>query len=191
MRERRAGPLVVEESVLEQEHTKKSFPRSSPYWPVLTHHLLRRVLPGMGISAFGDGMALVAVSWLALQIVPAGHRATWVAAAVAAYELPAILGAITLGRFVARRGAAQLVCWDAALRGVALALIPVAYYLGFLTPVLLVVLLAVSSLMHSWGSAGQFSLIAEVLPERSHVPANALLTIFSEAPPSRDPRWPA
>jgi hypothetical protein len=49
----------------------------NPYRPVLTHRLLRRVLPGMGVSAFGDGMALVAVSWLALQIAPAGHRSCW------------------------------------------------------------------------------------------------------------------
>lgn len=155
--------------------------RSFPYWPVVTHRLLRRVLPGIGVSALGDGMALVAISWLALQVAPENHRATWVALAVAAYELPAIFGAIVLGRFLAGRGSAQLVCWDAALRGAALGLIPISYYLGLLSAPLLVALLATSSLMHSWGNAGQFALIAQALPQRLHVPANAILTVFTEA----------
>ena len=162
-------------------HAERSLLRRSPYVPVVTHRLLRRVLPGMGLSALGDGMSLVAISWLALQVAPENHRATWVALTVAAYELPAIVGAVVLGRFLARRGSAEMVCWDAALRGSALAFIPISYYLGFLSPTLLVVLLALSSVMHSWGNAGQFALIAEALPEQLHVPANAILSMLTEA----------
>ncbi|MGH3660867.1 MAG: MFS transporter [Micromonosporaceae bacterium] len=160
---------------------KRRFPRSSPYWPVISHRLLRRVLPGMAVSAFGDGMAVVAISWFALELSPAHSEATWVALAVAAYSLPATLGAVIFGRFLAGRGSAQLVCWDATLRGVVLALIPVAHFAGVLNPALFVALLAISSLLHSWGVAGRFTLIAEVLPERQHIPANALLSIFGGA----------
>ncbi|WP_327001561.1 hypothetical protein OHA72_41490 [Dactylosporangium sp. NBC_01737] len=60
--------------------------RSSPYWPVVSHPQLGRVLPGLVVSALGDGMSLVAVTWLALQLAPDAHRATWVAVAVAAYS---------------------------------------------------------------------------------------------------------
>ncbi|TNH29622.1 MFS transporter [Micromonospora orduensis] len=160
---------------------RQSFPRSSPYWPVISHRLLRRVLPGMAVSSFGDGMSVVAISWFALELAPAGSEAAWVALAVAAYSLPATVGAAVFGRFLAGRGSAQLVYWDATLRGVTLALIPVAYLTGLLNPTIFVVLLAVSSLLHSWGVAGRFTLIAEVLPERQHVPANALLNIFAGA----------
>ncbi|HEX5597205.1 MAG TPA: MFS transporter [Micromonosporaceae bacterium] len=166
---------------MDRTDAKRSFPRSSPYWPVISHRLLRRILPGMAVSAFGDGMAVVAISWIALELAPEGSRATWVALAVAAHSLPATLGAAIFGRFLAGRGSAQLVYWDATLRGVTLALIPVAYLAGLLNLPVLVALLAVSSLLHSWGVAGRFTLIAEVLPKKHHLPANALLTIFGGA----------
>jgi len=43
-------------------------------------------LPGLAVSALGDGMSVVAVSRLALRLAPAGQRGTWVAVAVAAYS---------------------------------------------------------------------------------------------------------
>ncbi|MGH3879802.1 MAG: hypothetical protein ACRDSK_22480 [Actinophytocola sp.] len=33
------------------------------------------------ISGLGDGMSVVAISWLALQLAPATHHGTWVAVA--------------------------------------------------------------------------------------------------------------
>ncbi|WP_435585756.1 MFS transporter [Micromonospora marina] len=150
----------------------------SPYSPVIRHRLLRRVLPGMAVSSLGDGMAVVAISWLALQLAPEHEKATWVALALAAYALPASLGAVVFGRFLVGRGSAELVVWDSALRGVALGLIPLAYVAGLLTMPLFIALLATSSLLHSWGIAGRFTLIAEALPQEHHVAANALLTLF-------------
>jgi DHA3 family macrolide efflux protein-like MFS transporter len=158
----------------------RRFPRSSPYWPVVTHPLLRRVLPGLAVSALGDGMALVAVTWLALQLAPAGQQGTWVAIAVAASTLPSAAGALVFGRFLRGRNGAQLAGWDAILRAGALAAIPVTYALGALSISLYVTLLAVSSLLHAWGSAGRYTLIAELLPERHHLPANAVLTTITE-----------
>ncbi|WP_189196506.1 MFS transporter [Micromonospora fulviviridis] len=156
------------------------FPRSSPYWPVVSHPLLRRVLPGLAVSALGDGMALVAVTWLALQLAPQGQRGTWTAIAVAAYTLPSAAGAVIFGRFLGGRSGAQLAGWDAVLRAGALAAIPAAHLAGALSIGLYVTLLAASSLLHSWGSAGRFTLIAELLPERQHLPANAVLAIIGE-----------
>src|SRR5258706_9988965 len=103
------------------------FPRSSPYWPVVTHPLLRRVLPGLVVSALGDGMSIVAVSWLALQVAPAAQRGIWVAVAVAAYSLPGAAGGALLGRFMRGRSGAQLAGWNATLRAVSLAAIVVLY----------------------------------------------------------------
>jgi hypothetical protein len=41
------------------------FVAGMPYWPVLSHPLLRRLLPGFVVSSLGDGMAVVAsAGWL-------------------------------------------------------------------------------------------------------------------------------
>ncbi|MCO1598395.1 MFS transporter [Micromonospora sp. RHAY321] len=155
------------------------FPRSSPYWPVVSHPLLRRVLPGLAVSALGDGMAVVAVTWLAIQLAPHGQRGTWIALAMAAYTLPSAAGTVIFGRLLRGRSGAQLAGWDAILRAAALAAIPLAHLAGVLTVGLYVVLLAASALLHSWGSAGRFTLIAELLPPAHHLPANAALTTIS------------
>jgi DHA3 family macrolide efflux protein-like MFS transporter len=158
----------------------RRFPRTSPYWPVLTHPKLRLVLPGLVVSALGDGMSLVAISWLALELAPATQRGTWVAIAVAAYSLPSAAGGMLLGRFMNGRGGAQLAGWNATLRAAALTTIVVVYFAGRLDLTVFVVFLAVSSLLEAWGSAGRYTLIAELLPPRHHLPANAVMTTVNE-----------
>ena len=154
-----------------------------PYRPVFGQPVLRRLLPGLATSALGDGLALVAVTWLALQLAPDGQRGTWTAFAVAAYTLPGAAGTVLLGRWLGGRSGAQLAGWDATVRAAALGAIPVAHLAGVLDVGLYVVLLAVSSLLHPWGSAGRFTLVAELLPQRHHLAANALLGVFGQAAP--------
>jgi predicted MFS family arabinose efflux permease len=43
------------------------------------------------------------------------------------------------------------------------------------------VLLAVSSLLHAWGTAGAYTLIAESLPEEDRVTGNAIVSTFTQA----------
>jgi DHA3 family macrolide efflux protein-like MFS transporter len=155
--------------------------RMTPYWPVISNPVLRRLLPGFAVSALGDGMAIVAVSWLAMQLATPAGRGFWVALAVAAYTLPSVLGTIIFGRRLARWSGARLAGWDATLRAASLAAIPLAYATGTLTPILYVVLLACSSLLHSWGSAGRYTLIAEVLPKEHYLAGNALMGAIAEA----------
>ncbi|WP_327418133.1 MFS transporter [Streptomyces sp. NBC_01233] len=149
---------------------------TSPYWPVFTHSTLRRLLPGFTVSSLGDGMAVVAVSWLAIELAPAAQRGTWVALAAAAYTLSGAAGAVLLGRFLRHRSPARLVACDALLRATALGAIPVCHALGTLSIELYVVLLAVSSVLHSWGRAGVYTLLARLLPERDHLAGNAVLS---------------
>jgi DHA3 family macrolide efflux protein-like MFS transporter len=173
---------VVSNDRMTAEAMPRRFPRSSPYWPVLSHPLLRRILPGLTVSALGDGMAIVAVSWLALQLASPGQRGTWVAIAVAAYTLPSVVGTLVFGRWLGGFNGARLAGWDAKLRASALAAIPLAYVFGGLSLWVYVALLACSSLLHSWGSAGRYTLIAEALPQRHHLAGNAVLgTIASMA----------
>ncbi|NUR74086.1 MAG: MFS transporter [Hamadaea sp.] len=151
------------------------------YGRVLRQPALRRILPGMLVSALGDGMSMVAVAWLAVQIAPAGQAGVWTGLAVAAYALPATLGAALLARFVRRFSGVRLVAVDASLRAVVLGTIAVLAVAGVLGPALYVVLLAVSSLLHAWGNAGAYTMVAEVLPEEDQVTGNALVSTFTQA----------
>ncbi|MFF4445623.1 MFS transporter [Streptomyces sp. NPDC001502] len=150
--------------------------RTSPYRPVLTHSTLRRLLPGFAVSSLGDGMAVVAVSWLTIEIAPAAERALWVALAAAAHTLSGAVGAVLLGPLLRHRSPARLVACDALLRAAALGAIPVCHALGTLSIELYVVLLAASSVLHSWGRAGIHTLLARLLPERDHLAGNAVLS---------------
>ncbi|MFE1897622.1 MFS transporter [Streptomyces yangpuensis] len=109
---------------------------------------------------------------------PAPHRRGCgrLAFAAAAHTLPGALGAVLLGRLLRHRSPARLAAWDAALRAGALGTIPVLHAFGALGIEAYVALLAVSSVLHSWGQAGVYTLIAGVLPERDHLAGNAVLS---------------
>jgi predicted MFS family arabinose efflux permease len=161
-------------------------PTGTPSWigsvgRVVRQPVLRRVLPGMLVSALGDGMSMVAVAWLAVEIAPPGQAGVWTGLAVAAYALPAPVGAVLLARLVRRFRGAHLVAVDAALRAVALGVVAILAVAGLLNPVGYVALLAVSSLLHAWGSAGAYTLVAELLPNEDRVTGNALLSTFTQA----------
>ena len=152
--------------------------RTSPYYPALSHPVLRRVLPGAAASALGDGMSAVAIAWLALKLAPEPSRGLLVGAAVAAYSLPGAAGAVALRRWLGGRGGARLASVNAALRAAALGLIACLALAGLLDPVGYVVLLGVSSLLSAWGAAGKYTLIADLLPAGQRVAGN---TVFGLA----------
>ncbi|WP_327006737.1 MFS transporter [Dactylosporangium sp. NBC_01737] len=153
----------------------------SPYLPVIRHPVFNRVLPGLVLSALGDGMSAVAVGCLALQLAPGHARGLWVGLAVAAYALPGAVGAIAFGPLLRNHGGAQLAAWDGILRAVFLGAIALLSACGGLSIDRYVALLAISALLSAWGSAGRYTVIAQVLPATLHLPANALLTVIAEA----------
>ncbi len=146
------------------------------YVAVLTDPTMRRILPGIMVSSLGDGMSAVAVAWLALQIAPAGQRGVWTGLAVAAYAMPSTLGALLLGPLVRRFNGPRLVAADALLRTVLLGAVPVLYLSSMLAPAVYVALLAASSLLHAWGSAGTYTMVAEALPAGDRLTGNALVS---------------
>jgi hypothetical protein len=154
--------------------------RTWPYWPAISHPVMRRLMPGYALSALGDGMSAVAIAWLALRLAPRADQGLWVGAAVAAYSVPGVLGAVLLGRWLRHRGGVGLAGADATLRAVALGAIPILYAAHVLDPTVYVCLLGVSSLLHAWGTAGQYTLVAEVLPAQHRVAGNALLATMGE-----------
>jgi predicted MFS family arabinose efflux permease len=148
---------------------------------VLGRPVLRQVLPAMLLSAIGDGMSLVAVAWLAVSIAPQNQSGVWTALAVAAYALPATFGAAVLARLVRRLTSTALVSVDATLRAIALGTIAALAIAGALAPATYVILLASSSLLHAWGNAGAYTLIADFVADEDRVTGNALLSTFNQA----------
>ncbi|HEX6443763.1 MAG TPA: MFS transporter [Streptosporangiales bacterium] len=142
------------------------------YRPLLADGTFRRLIYAFTVSYLGDWMSAVAVSWLAIELAPPSTAGLWVGAAVAAYALPGVAGALTLGRWLRRFPAGRLLVVDSATRAVFLGAIPVVWLTGALSPGLYVVLLACSSLLHAWGAAGRYTLIAELLPAEHRLAGN-------------------
>lgn len=139
------------------------------------------LLVGYAISAIGDGMSMVAISWLAIVLAHGRSTALLVGAAVAAYTLPGMVVGIGLGHVLARWDPRLLILLEAALRTVALGLIGAGALLGILTPPEYVGLLAVSSLLGLLGVTGAVTSVAELLPESQHLVGNSLVTVASFA----------
>jgi MFS family permease len=153
----------------------------SAYRPVLANRVFRRLLLGFGVSYLGDGMSFVAVAWLAIELAPRATAGLWVAGAVAAYTMPGVVGALLLGRRLRRAPARQLLLADNVVRGLFLGAVPIAWLAGWLSLPLYVMLLAVSSLLHAWGSAGRYTLLAELLPDEQRLAANTLDSVLNFA----------
>lgn len=151
------------------------------YQSLFAHVEFRRLLPALIASDVGDGMSVVAVAWLAVLIAPAGQSGLVVGAAVAAYALPGAVGALVFGRWLRRLPARRLLAVDGWLRASLLGCVPLAWAMGALNPVVYVALLAGSSVLHAWGSAGKYSLLAQMLPPDQRLSANALVSASTSA----------
>jgi MFS family permease len=149
------------------------------YRPVLANRTLRRLLAGFAVSYLGDGMSFVAVAWLAIELAPEDTAGLWVGCAVAAYTVPGVAGALLFGRRLRRVPARRLLLADSVVRGVFLGAIPLVWLAGALTLPLYAGLLAASSLLHAWGSAGKYTLLAELLPEEQRLAGNSLVSALN------------
>nr|WP_272955924.1 MFS transporter [Actinopolymorpha rutila] len=137
------------------------------------------MLGAFGVSDLGDGMSVVAVPLLAIEIAAPGQAGMLVGASVAAYALPGVVGALAFGRWLRRLPAASLLLADSTLRAACLSAVALAWAFGVLQPAGLVALLGLSSLLHAWGSAGKFTLLAELLPPDQRLAGNSLASSTS------------
>ncbi len=137
----------------------------------------RRMQPGFLISFLGDGMSLLGVTWLAIQLATPASEPTVVGLAVAAYTLPGAVGSVILGRWLSSRSARSLILLDSLLRGVVFTLIPVLHWFRLLSATVYIVLLAFSSLLHAWGIAGRQTFVAESLPPTDRLAGNSMAAI--------------
>lgn len=144
------------------------------YRRLFSDRTARRLLSGLGVSSLGDGMSTVTIAWLAVRTAPAGALGLYVGLAVAAYMLPGAVGAVAFGRFLRHRPARVLVLAHCLLRTGFLGTIVVLLATGLLTPAAYIALLAGSSLLVSWGNAGEYTMLAEVGGSEGRLAANSL-----------------
>jgi hypothetical protein len=98
------------------------------YRALLGDRRARRLLSGLGVSSLGDGMSTVTIAWLAVRTAPAGKLGLFVGLAVAAYTLPAAIGALALGRHLRHRPAREVVLPHCGLRAGLVRLEPGSQY---------------------------------------------------------------
>lgn len=153
----------------------------SAYRPLLANRVFRRLILGFAVSYLGDGMSFVAVAWLAIELAPQATAGLWVGGAVAAYTLPGVVGALVFGRRLRRVPPSRLLLADNVVRGVFLGAVPLAWLAGLLALPLYLMLLAGSSLLHAWGNAGKYTLLAELLPDEQRLAANTLVSSLNFA----------
>jgi predicted MFS family arabinose efflux permease len=144
------------------------------YRDLLQDRRVRLLLAGLGASSLGDGLSTVTIAWLAVRIAPASDIGLFVGLAVAAYTLPGVIGAVAFGRLLRGRSARAMLLGHCVLRTGCLGGIALLFAAGMLAPHLYVILLAGSSLMTAWGTAGEYTMLSEAGGPDGRLAVNAL-----------------
>lgn len=145
----------------------------------LRNPAFRLLMGGYALSAVGDGMAMVAIAWLAIAVAGGHDTGIVVGGAVASYTLPGVAAWLVLGRFFAGWDGRKLVLAEAALRASALGTVAGLAWAGLLDPALYIGLLGVSSPFGLLGASGDLTAVVELLPESEHLAGNSLVTLAS------------
>ena len=105
---------------------------------------------------------------------PAGNPGVFVGLAVAAYTLPSAVGALALNRLLRHQPARVLVLAGSWLRAGRLAAIALLWTTGSLAPFTYLGLLAGSSVLSAWGTAGRYTLLSQLSGPQGRLAANSL-----------------
>jgi MFS family permease len=126
---------------------------------------------GATISSLGDGMSFVALLWL---LIERGGSATDVGLLAAIHTAPVIIGGIATGPILDAFDPRRVVAADNALRGLAIASVPIAAAMGVLTTAHLFVVAAVYGLLFMTSAAGIPTLITRLVRGDEQITANAM-----------------
>lgn len=129
---------------------------------------------GATISAVGDGMSFVALVWLLIERGGTPADVGWLAAI---HTAPVIVGGLATGMILDRFDPRKILAADNALRGVAMASVPIASILGVLTTPHLFVVAAVYGLLFMTSAAGIPSLITRLIRGPDLTTANAMKSL--------------
>jgi MFS family permease len=146
-----------------------------PYVGVLADRHLRRLYLGLFLSSIGDGVAVVSVPWLAIEVAGSVNRAFAVAAAGTAAFLPGIPVSLIAGLRRWHPGSRRILLVDSILRGSLFAVIGVMAVLHRLTLGELVLILAASSITRTIAAGARRTAIDELIRADQRLAANSLL----------------
>jgi MFS family permease len=126
---------------------------------------------GATISALGDGMSFVALLWL---LIERGGTPADVGLLAAVFTAPVIVGGFATGVILDMFDPRRILAADNAIRGLAMASVPIASLLGVLTTPHLFVVAAIYGLLFMTSAAGIPSLITRLIRREDLTTANAM-----------------
>ena len=126
---------------------------------------------GATISAVGDGMSFVALLWLLIERGGTPADVGWLAAI---HTAPVIIGGFATGVILDMFDPRRVLAADNALRGLAMASVPIASALGVLTTAHLFVVAGIYGLLYMTSAAGIPSLITRLIRRDDLTTANAM-----------------
>jgi MFS family permease len=129
---------------------------------------------GATISTFGDALTWVALVWLTLEL---GGTPVQVGILAACYTGPVVIGGLGAGILLDRYDRRRLLMVDNAIRGLAMATIPLAAALGVLTQPQLYLVAAIYGLLYMVSLAGFPAMIPDLVSDDDLSTANALESI--------------
>jgi MFS family permease len=129
---------------------------------------------GATLSVLGDGLTWLALVWLVFEL---GGSAPDIGLLVFAYTAPVVVGGLLAGLLLDRFDRRRVLIADNAIRGLAVATIPVAAALGALQPWLLYVVAIVYGFFNMISLAGIPSMLPTLVEEDELVTANAMETM--------------
>ena len=141
------------------------------YVNVLRHKGFRRLLLGATVSAVGDGMTFVALSWLVLA-QPGG--AARLGLLGVCYTAPVLAGGLLVGPLLDRFDKRVVFVADSLVRAAVVAAIPVAAVLGGAPDWLPFVVAGCHGLLKMVPLAGFPAAVPQLVPDTDLEPANAL-----------------
>ena len=129
---------------------------------------------GATLSLFGDGLTWVSLVWLAYEL---GGSTVEVSILAACYTAPVIIGGLAAGILLDRFDRRRLLMVDNAIRGLAMASVPVAAAAGVLGVGQLYAVAAVYGLLYMVSLAGFPSMLPDVVDDEDLPTANAMESI--------------
>lgn len=148
--------------------------RLAIYQGALSRRDFRRLWLGSSLSLVGDGMTFVALTWLVLS-QPGGTRQLGLL--TVCYTLPVFAGGLLSGPILDRFDKRHVLAADSAVRGAAIASIPLASAMGEVPPVLPFVVAAIYGLFKMVPLAGFPAAIPDLVATEHRDAANALETL--------------